>query len=122
MSIGAVFDTVVLLQAGAKPGGPPGACLRLVLEGKVALYTSQEGFEELADVLGREAIRARFPLLTSEHVSVFLAGLRGKAQVVPNVPSAFRSRGTRTTNTSSTSPSPRMHGSSSPETTTSSIS
>ena len=42
-----VFDTVTLLQAGAKPRGPAGACLRLVIEENVTLVMSVDGLHEL---------------------------------------------------------------------------
>jgi putative PIN family toxin of toxin-antitoxin system len=85
-----VFDTVTLLQGGGKPRGPAGACLRLALEGRLTLWMSVDGMQELHDVLSREKTRSRFPLLTGEHVEAFLDGLRGVARVVPDVPAAFR--------------------------------
>jgi predicted nucleic acid-binding protein len=57
MTLQAVFDTVTLLQAAANPTGPAGGCLRLVTDGKVVLHMSEDGFTELADVLGRAKVR-----------------------------------------------------------------
>jgi putative PIN family toxin of toxin-antitoxin system len=85
-----VFDTVTLLQAGAKPLGPAGACLRMVLEDRLALFMSLDGLHELHDVLSRQEVRRRFPLLRDEHVEAFLEGLRAKARIEPAVPSVFR--------------------------------
>ncbi len=86
----AVFDTVVLLQAGAKPNGPAGACLRLVAEGKVVLFVSAEGLAEIEDVLRRDWTRLKFPALTPEAVDVFLRGLRDKARLTKDVPAVVR--------------------------------
>ncbi|HXG10976.1 MAG TPA: putative toxin-antitoxin system toxin component, PIN family [Gemmataceae bacterium] len=89
MTPAAVFDTVILLQAGGKPQGPAGGCLRLVMEDKVLLYMSAAGLAELEDVLSRERVRKRFPLLTDEHVATFLRGLRSKVRIVADVPVSF---------------------------------
>src|SRR5947209_8788670 len=86
----AVFDTMVLLQAAANPGGPAGACLRMVTEGRIVLLLSAEGLAELEDVLGRGRIRRKFPLLTAERVEVFLRGLRARARLVADVPAVLR--------------------------------
>jgi putative PIN family toxin of toxin-antitoxin system len=86
----AVFDTVVLLQGGAKPDGPSGACLRLVLEGGITLFVSAEGMAEIEDVLRRDKTRARFPSLTPEAVDVFLRGLREKAVLAKDAPTIVR--------------------------------
>src|SRR5262245_38086091 len=90
MTPAAVFDTVVLLQAGGKPEGPAGACLRLVLEDRITLHVSAEGLAEIEDVLRRDRTRRKFPLLTDEHVATFLRGLRGKALVAADVPVVVR--------------------------------
>lgn len=82
----AVFDTVVLLQAGARPDGPAGACLRLVTEGKVVLFVSAEGLAEIEDVLRRDRTRSKFPALTAEAVDVFLRGLRETTHLTNDVP------------------------------------
>lgn len=85
-----VFDTVVLLQAGGKPHGPAGSCLQQVMDEKLTLFMSTEGVAELVDVLGRASVRKRFPILTSEHIEVFLQGLRSKAQIVETMPVVFQ--------------------------------
>jgi putative PIN family toxin of toxin-antitoxin system len=90
VAVPAVFDTVTLLQAAANPAGPAGACLRLVTEKKVILHLSEDGLAELADVLSHPKIRKKFSLLTDEHVSGFIRGLRALAEVLPEVPSVFR--------------------------------
>ena len=86
MTVAVVLDTVVLLQAAAKPAGPAGACLRLVTDGQVVLWMSREGLAEIEDVLNRPKVRQRFPSLTDEAVTTFLTGLRGRARVVEDVP------------------------------------
>lgn len=89
MTVPAVFDTVILLQAAANPAGPAGGCLRLVTEKKVTLHLSEEGFAELEDVLNRPKVRRKFPALTDEHVTGYIRGLRALARVPPGVPTAF---------------------------------
>ena len=89
MTVHAVFDTVVLLQAAANPAGPAGGCLRLVTENKVVLHMSEDGLAELADVLCRPKVRKKFPRLTDEHVAGFVQGLRALARVSTAVPTAF---------------------------------
>jgi putative PIN family toxin of toxin-antitoxin system len=90
VTVHAVFDTVVLLQAAANPAGPAGGCLRLVTENKVTLHMSEEGFAELEDVLNRPKLRRKFPALTDEHVTGYIRGLRTLAKVPPDVPTVFR--------------------------------
>lgn len=85
-----VFDTVTLLQGGGKPHGPAGACLRLVMEDKLTLMMSVEGMYELHEVLTRESVLHRFPLLKDEHLETFLDGIRSKARIVADVPSVIR--------------------------------
>jgi|SRR5947209_7630574 len=90
MTVDAVFDTVTLLQAAANPSGPAGKCLQLVSEARVTLHMSAEGIAEIEDVLGRTKVRKRVPQLTDEAVATFLTGLRAQAQLVSEVPGAFR--------------------------------
>jgi uncharacterized protein len=50
---------------------------------------STEGYAEIEEVLNRPEVRKRFPLLTAEHVTTFLEGLRGRARMVADVPAVF---------------------------------
>lgn len=89
MNRNAVFDTVVLLQGAAKPNGPAGRCLRLDAEGRAALSMSAEGLAEIADVLGREKVRRRFPQWTVAGIAHFLQNLRSLVRMVADVPLTF---------------------------------
>jgi putative PIN family toxin of toxin-antitoxin system len=89
MTVAVVLDTVVLLQAAAKPSGPAGACLRLVTDGQAVLWMSREGLAEIEDVLNRPKVRQRFKSLTDAGVATFLTGLRGRARVMDDVPLTF---------------------------------
>ena len=62
----------------------------MAVDNAVSLYMSIDGLQELHDVLSRETVRNRFPLLTDEHVEKFLEGLREQVLVVPRVPPVFR--------------------------------
>ena len=84
-----VFDCNILLQAVARKTGPAAACLRLAEEGFVQLRLSEEILTELAGVLRRPTIRARYPELTDEIVDDFLKGLRSTAEITSYVPKRF---------------------------------
>jgi putative PIN family toxin of toxin-antitoxin system len=86
---GVVFDCNVLLQAAARRTSPAAACLRLAEEDFICLYLSEDILTELADVLSRPKVRARFPELTDEIVNEFLDQLRSTAEIVKHVPKVF---------------------------------
>lgn len=87
--IGVVFDCNVLLQAAARKSSPSAACLRLAEGGFVHLYISEEILTEVADVLSRPNVRARFPELTGETVEEFSGQLRTVAETISHVPRKF---------------------------------
>lgn len=84
-----VFDCNILLQAIAHKTGPAAACLRLVEEGFLRLYLSEDILTEVAEVLRRPRIRERYPELTSEIVEDFLKALRNTAEITSDVPKRF---------------------------------
>jgi putative PIN family toxin of toxin-antitoxin system len=86
---GVVLDCNVLLQAAARRTSPAAACLRLAEEGFIRLYLSEEILTEIADVLNRSKVRARFPELTDEIIEGFLDQLRSAAEIVRRVPKRF---------------------------------
>lgn len=61
MSIRAVFDCMLYLQAATNGAGPAFVCFRLVDEDKVTLCISPEILAEVRDVLSRPSIRKKFP-------------------------------------------------------------
>lgn len=89
MTVPAVFDTVVLLQAAASPSGPAGRGLELVTAGVVVLSMTADGMAEIADVLARPKVRRRLPNLTDESTTTFLKRLEASVTVVGDVPKVF---------------------------------
>ncbi|HKF54723.1 MAG TPA: putative toxin-antitoxin system toxin component, PIN family [Blastocatellia bacterium] len=87
--IGAVFDCNVSLQAAARQSSPSAACLRLAEGGFVHLYISEEILTEVADVLSRPKVRARFPELTDKIVEEFSGQLTSVAETISDVPRRF---------------------------------
>ena len=82
----AVFDTVVHLQAALNPAGSAFAALELADAGRVRLVASEETLEEVAEVLSRPRLRAKYPDLTNERRDQLLAVIRHVAEVLPAVP------------------------------------
>jgi len=82
----AVFDTVVYLQAALNPAGSAFAALELADAGRIRLVASEETLEEVAEVLSRPRLRAKYPDLTNERRDQLLAVIRHVAEVLPAVP------------------------------------
>ena len=90
MSVRAVFDCMLFLQAATHEAGPAFACFQLVDEGRLTLCLSPAILAEVRDVLGRPKIRRKFPHLTGERVEEFLARAAAQGVVLDEVPEAFR--------------------------------
>ena len=73
---------MIFLQGAARPDSPAGACLDLAEQAIIELCISPEILAEVADVLGRPRLRARFPSLTDHLVSEFLDVVRSLATLV----------------------------------------
>ena len=95
MSVRAVFDCMLFLQAVTHEAGPAFACFQLVDEGRLTLCLSREILAEVRDVLGRPKIRRKFPHLTGERVEKFLARAAAKGDVRDGVPRRGRRKGGR---------------------------
>lgn len=89
MSVRAVFDCMLFLQAATNEAGPAFACFRLVGEDKLTLCVSPEILAEVRDVLSRPSIRKKFPRLTDERADEFLQSVAAKGFVLDDVPQAF---------------------------------
>ena len=85
-SLKAVFDTVVYLQAALNPARPAFAALEFADAGRIRLVASEETLEEVAEVLSRPRLRAKYPDLTNERRDQLLAVIRHVAEVLPAVP------------------------------------
>lgn len=58
---------MVFFQALVRPGGPAARCfIDFVEAGRLTLYVSDPILDEVRDVLGRPAIRAKNPVITEE--------------------------------------------------------
>jgi putative PIN family toxin of toxin-antitoxin system len=88
VSIGVVYDTMVFLQAAARPQRLH-ATFRAVHEREVSLLLSPGLLAEIQDVLSRPAIRTKFPALTDEGVNVFVADVLAHGRMFADVPRNF---------------------------------
>lgn len=84
-----VFDTNVLLQALASKGGPAVRCLKYFDQGKIHLAVSRATLAEVAEVLRRSHLRAKYALLTDERIEELLERLRYKGIYVRKVRQHF---------------------------------
>jgi putative PIN family toxin of toxin-antitoxin system len=87
-----VYDCMIFLQAAARQESPAAACLRAAESGQVRLAISADIVGEIADVLQRPKIVARFPALTAERVAAFLQALMSLAEVQQSVPALIKFR------------------------------
>ena len=85
-----VFDCMIYLQGLIKESGPAVKCFELFERGMVTLVVSDEILEEIADVLTRPELQARYSRLTRERADKLLAILRETAQLPENIPSHFK--------------------------------
>jgi putative PIN family toxin of toxin-antitoxin system len=88
VSLRAVYDTMLFLQAAARPQRVH-ATIQAVRDGRVTLCLSRELLAEVADVLNRDAIRQRFPGLTNEAVNAFIADMLLTGVLYDPVPRVF---------------------------------
>ena len=75
MSIRAVFDCMIYLQAAANPAGPAMACFERLEEHGGSLCVSHDVLAEVGEVLLRPELRRKFKRLTPERVGPFLDGI-----------------------------------------------
>lgn len=90
MSVRAVFDCMIYLQAAANAAGPAMACFDRLEELGGTLCVSHDVLAEVGEVLMRPELRTKLKRLTPETVGTFLDGVRAKAQLIDPVPHAFR--------------------------------
>ena len=88
MSVPVVYDTMVFLQAAARPERTH-ASFRAVLDDRVKLHLSPELLAEVQDVLNRDTIRAKFPALTPQVVNMFIAEVLAHGTMLDPVPHSF---------------------------------
>ncbi len=85
----AVFDCMIFLQGLVNEKGTAVNCLELVENDRIKLFISEDILAEIADVLTRPKLQARFSLLTEERVERLLEILNQKATLIKNVPKIF---------------------------------
>jgi|SRR5665213_286354 len=88
MSVSAVYDCMIFLQAAANPARVH-STMRLVESGKVQLHVSQDVLAEVRDVLSRPRHREKFPALTPENVSEFLEYVARHSRLIDSVPDVY---------------------------------
>src|SRR5689334_1199092 len=64
----AVFDCMIFFQGAARRRSPAGIRLSLAKRGLIELCASEDVFREVADVLSRPRVRAKFAVLRPEFV------------------------------------------------------
>lgn len=84
-----VFDCMIYLQGLIKEKGPAIDCLEVFERGVVKLLVSDEILGEIADVLTRPKLQARYSLLTKERAGKLIEILKDKAELIEEVPSRF---------------------------------
>lgn len=84
-----VFDCNTFLQAALNEQSPARNCYKLVEEGTVRLFVSQEVLDEIKDVINRPHIRERFDTLTDERIKNFLNSIKNLAVIVRHIPKVF---------------------------------
>ncbi len=84
-----VFDCMTYLQGAVSPNGPAAACLRLLDQGVIALYFSEDILREITNVLSRPKLRQKNPLLTDERVREFIEQIRRFGTHIDPVPIRF---------------------------------
>ena len=80
---------MIFLQGAARRESPAGACLELAEQSNIELCVSPEILAEVADVLHRPSVRAKFPALTGQVVAEFIDAVRNFATVIEDVPREF---------------------------------
>jgi putative PIN family toxin of toxin-antitoxin system len=90
MSIRAVFDCRVFLQAAASPTGPAMACFSRLEETGGSLCISRDILAEVGEVLLRPELQSKFKRLTPQRVAEFLDGVKARATLLDTVRSALQ--------------------------------
>ena len=86
----AVFDCNVFWQIFFSETGIGSKCWKLVTDGNVELFVSNEILEELKDVLTRPETQRRFSQATDEKVSTFIDEIVDNATFISSVKLVFR--------------------------------
>lgn len=89
MTVRAVLDCTLFLQAVTSDKGPAFRCFTLAEQGRFTLLISPAILDEVQDVLTRPILQVRLPLLTPERVDAFVRKFQSVASVCPNPPRAF---------------------------------
>ncbi|MFH2102593.1 MAG: putative toxin-antitoxin system toxin component, PIN family [Chloroflexota bacterium] len=76
-----VIDTGVSISGLIRPGGPPGAILRALRDGRFAVIYSTEILVEMIEVLGRAPFRQKYHL-TLEDITALINLIRLRGELV----------------------------------------
>ena len=88
MSVRAVYDTMVFVQAAARPDRVH-ATMRAIDELRISLCLSRALLDEIHDVLNRKNVQAKFPTLTPDVARAFTSKLIGRSMIFDLVPHEF---------------------------------
>lgn len=89
MKIRVIFDCNVFLQAAINEESLARNCYRLVEEGTVELFVSEDVLAEIKDVIDRPHIKERFASLTDERIENFIESIKTLAVIVRKIPKVF---------------------------------
>jgi putative PIN family toxin of toxin-antitoxin system len=89
MTVVAVFDCMLFVQAAANPNGAAMACFDRLTQSGGRLCLSDDVLLEIGEVLSRPELRRRLPSLTPARVGRFLDDIRAAATMIDVVPHAF---------------------------------
>jgi putative PIN family toxin of toxin-antitoxin system len=79
-----VLDTVVFVQALISGRGHAAGCLEQLRAGRFVLLMSDATFDELKDVPLRPSLAAKYPFITSDKVTAFVAEIESLAVRIAN--------------------------------------
>jgi uncharacterized protein len=88
MSVIAVYDCMMYLQAAARPSRVH-TTFQLVYSGQVTLCISPDVLAEVKDVLTRPRHAEKFPALTARNIDAFLVHLMRHAKLIETVPQVY---------------------------------
>jgi putative PIN family toxin of toxin-antitoxin system len=88
VNISVVYDTMVFLQEASRPQRTH-AIFQAIRDGRLTLILTAEILAEVRDVLNRDAIRRKFPALTPEAVTTFVADILAHSMFIESAPNAF---------------------------------
>ncbi len=85
-----IYDCSIFWRALFSPNGLGDRCIRLIENGTVLHFTSDEILSEIRDVLTRPETLTKFPSITAKEAETFIGSIVLRSTNIPKVPSAFK--------------------------------